>query len=181
MICNRPTRPTRCLNCCNRLFLPLCQEKQGIFRELGGVLDIVVVNADEFAAGEHIFARHFQKLLQGFLLAVGELQEIFVRHHPAVEVDALKGIKMVRQIVLGTFLRDERQVKIIAVEVDKIAVGLGKIKESLYHRSLLLIGLGHPLYGSPFSRQEIGAADQVQAGGLGGEPGGLYVEKKDAL
>ena len=156
-------------------------QEQRVFREFGGVLDIVVVDANQLAAGEHILPGHLQKLLEGLLLAVGEPEEVFVGRHPAVDVDSLEPVEAAGQGVLGAFLRDEGQVEIVAVKVDQIAVGPGKIKESPYHVHLLLIGLCHPLYGVPFPSQEIGAADEVQIGGFGGKAGGLDVEKKHAL
>ncbi len=140
-----------------------------------------MVDADQFAAGEHVLAVHAQELFQSLLLAVGELQEKLVGGDSSVEVEALELFEVVGQCQLRALLGDEGQVEIVAVEMNEIAVPFGEIKESLQDFRFLLVGFCQPLDRMPFPGQEIGAADQIQIGGFRCKASGLNVEKKDAL
>ncbi len=156
-------------------------KEKGVFRELRQIFYIVVVDSNEFSARKHILSLNAKKLLQRFLLAVGQFQKVPVGRHSLVDVQSLESVEAVGKGQLGAFLCDKGQVKIISVKVNQTAVEFGKIKESLQYIGFLLVAFRHPLYGPPFPGQIVGASDQVQVGRPGGEASGLYVHKKDPL
>ena len=140
-----------------------------------------MIYADQFPSAVGIFPFDAKELLQRFLFAVGKTQERFIRSDPAVNIDTLKGIKAIGQIVLLAFLKQVRQIEIIAVKMYQMSIIPRKTEKGGQHFRFFLIIVCKPLLYIPFAVFLIGRADQVNGRTFGGKTGGFYIKKKNFI
>ena len=100
-------------------------------------------------------------LLQRFLLAVGRVEEKFVGRDPLVDIDPIKVVKIVRQLMHLTFLDKIRQVKVVAVKMYQMGVVPGEQEKIPKKRLFIAVALCKPLLDMPAPGMPERGADHI--------------------
>ena len=138
-----------------------------------------MVNLDQFTAVVEVFSLNAEERLQCLLLTVRDVEECLVWGDAFVQVNAVKPVKIMRQLMLGTFLQQIRQIKIVAVKVDQVRKGGCKGKEVIKQSRFLNGILTKPLADLPGTLCIKGCADQIERGAFRSKAGGLNIQKQE--
>ena len=91
---------------------------------------IIMINTDQLTAGISIFSRNSEEVFNGFLFAVWKLQKVFVGIDALIDINPLKFVEIIGQIISDQFFPQVRKVKAVSIVMDQIRIIFCKREKS---------------------------------------------------